>query len=393
MTETAEAVVIGGGIIGTATAYHLAKTRMKVVLLERAFVGAGATGKSHSIVRMHYTNPHDAALAQLGLPYFQHWGDLVGCGECGFVQTGAFRFASAREEQKIRGNVEMLRGLGINTWVVDRQEIAELDRGLWVDDLTCAAWEPESGYADPLATANGFARATIAHGGEIRTGVTATAIAVERGRVAGIETTAGFIATDRVLVANGSWAAPLLAPHGFEVPLVPKRVQITVFRRPDTDRGPQTTLMDGSLGIVVRPECLGDCLVAIGFDPDEMNPDSFDEGIEPGFIAECRARLVKRRPAMTAAPSRGGWSGVAPETPDGHIVLDQLPGADGLFAAVGCSGTNFKTAPGIGRCLAEWMTGATPAVDLHAFRASRFAEGEPIRGQFEYGEGATDVWR
>src|SRR3954447_9266708 len=117
MTATADAVVIGGGILGTATAFHLAKAGAKVTLLERRFIGAGATGKSHSLVRMHYTNPHDAALALLSLPYFQRWDELVGAGDCGFVRTGVFRFAKANEEHKLRGNVAMLRELGIETTI------------------------------------------------------------------------------------------------------------------------------------------------------------------------------------------------------------------------------------------------------------------------------------
>lgn len=393
--KSADAVVIGGGILGTSTAFHLATAGVSnVALIERKFIGAGATGKSHSLVRMHYTNPHDAALAQMSLPYFQHWRELVGAGDCEFIQTGVFRFANGRQEAKVRANVDMLREIGVNTWFVDPAEIQSIDPGLSVHDLTGAAWEPESGYADPLATANGFARATSDRGGTVRTGVSVTRILVDEGRVVGVETTDGRIATETVVVANGSWAPPLLTPLGFDVPLVPKRVQIVVFRRPDLDRGPQTTLIDGALGIVVRPEGDQDTLVAIGFDPDPVDPDTFDESIERDYIESCRERLIGRRPAMSGAPSRGGWSGVAPETPDGHIVLDHLPGYQGLYVAVGCSGTNFKTGPGIGKCLAEWITtGAPVSVDLHPFRASRFAEGKPLVGLHEYGEGAVDVWR
>lgn len=394
LVSHADAVVIGAGILGTSTAFHLARSGAKVALVERRHIAAGATGKSHSLVRMHYTNPHDAALAQLSLPYFQHWGDHVGTGDPGFVQTGVFRFSSAREAHKVRGNVEMLQGIGVNTWVVGPDEIAALDPGLRVDDLDCAAWEPDSGYADPVMTAYGFARATVLHGGTVHEGVTATRIVRDGDRITGVETDAGTISTDKVVVANGPWSVPLLAPLGFDVPLVTKRVQIVVFRRPDTERGPQTTLIDGCSGIVVRPDGEMDTLVATGFDPDPVDPNTFDEGIEPGYIADCRRRIVHRRPAMAGAPTRGGWSGAAPETPDGHIVLDELPSAPGVFVAVGCSGTNFKTGPGIGKCLAEWVTtGASRSVNLHAFRASRFVENDPVTGPFEYGEGAADVWR
>ena len=127
---------------------------------------------------------------------------------------------------------------------------------------------------------------------------------------------------------------------------------------------------------------------------DRVDPDRYDEGIGPEFIAECRERIVRRRPGMAGSPSRGGWAGVTPETPDGHIVIDKLAACDGLFVAVGCSGTNFKTAPAIGKCLTEWIVDGEPSlINIHPFRASRFAENDPIRGAFEYGAGATDIWR
>lgn len=132
----------------------------------------------------------------------------------------------------------------------------------------------------------------------------------------------------------------------------------------------------------------------MGFDPDPVDPDTFDEGISSDYIAACRERIARRRPAMGGAPSRGGWSGVTPEPPDGHIVVDELSGCHGVFVAVGCSGTNFKTAPAIGKTLAGWITtGAPRSIDLHAFRAKRFAQSEPIAGRHEYGDGAADVWR
>ncbi|MEZ4626493.1 MAG: FAD-dependent oxidoreductase, partial [Thermomicrobiales bacterium] len=94
MAETADVVVVGGGVIGTSAAFHLARAGAgKVLLLERSFLGAGASGKSGAVVRMHYSNPYDATLAQLSLPYFQNWGDLVGHGDAGFIRHGMARFA------------------------------------------------------------------------------------------------------------------------------------------------------------------------------------------------------------------------------------------------------------------------------------------------------------
>ncbi|MER3438833.1 MAG: amino acid dehydrogenase, partial [Chloroflexota bacterium] len=194
-SQTADVVVIGGGVIGTSTAFHLARAGAgRVLLLERHHLSAGATGKSHSLVRMHYTNPHDAALAHASLPYFHRWDELVGAGDPGFVKTGVLRFAPAADEQKLRANVAMLQALGIPTSVISPADIVTIDPGINVADIAVAAWEPESGYADPVATTWGFARAAEQHGASVRTGITVTAIRTSLGRVTGVATSAGEIA-------------------------------------------------------------------------------------------------------------------------------------------------------------------------------------------------------
>jgi sarcosine oxidase subunit beta len=396
MTETADVVVIGGGVIGASTAFHLTNAGVKrVSLLERGQIGAGATGKSHSLVRMHYTNPHDATLAQRSLPYFHHWSDLVGAGDPYFVRTGFFRLVAPTDEPALRANDAMLRDVGVNTRLVDAREIAEIDPGCAVADVGLAAWEPDSGYADPVATAEGFALAAEQRGATIRRDVTVTGIATAGERVTGVATTAGPIATETVLVAAGAWSSALLAPLGVALDLTTKRIPVAVFRRPTVERRPQATILDGIANVVIRPDGEADTLVAIAFDPDPVDPEAYDESVSATFVADARRRLTARRPAMRDAAMRGGWSGAVALSPDGHIILDRAPSHTGLYLAVGCSGTNFKTAPAIGLALAEWIADGQPrTVDVRPFRVTRFAEGQPIVGAHEYGaHPAADFWR
>jgi sarcosine oxidase subunit beta len=396
MTQTADVVVIGGGVIGASAAFHLAKAGVKrVSLLERGQIGAGATGKSHSLVRMHYTNPHDATLAQRSLPYFHNWSDLVGTGDPRFVRTGFLRLVDPADEPALRANVDMLRGVGVNTRLIDAGEIVAIDPGCAVGDVGLAAWEPDSGYADPVATAEGFALAAERRGATIRRGVAVTGIATAGDRVTGVTTAAGPIATDTVLLAAGAWSSALLAPLGIDLDLTTKRIQVVVFHRPAVERRPQATILDGIANVVIRPDGEAVTLVAIGFDPDPVDPDAYDESVSAPFIADARRRLTARRPAMRDAPMRGGWSGAVALSPDGHVVLDRAPSPTGLYLALGCSGTNFKTAPAIGLALAEWIAAGQPrTVDLCPFRLTRFAEGQPIVGAHEYGaHAAADFWR
>lgn len=396
MRTSADVVVIGGGVIGTSTAFHLAKAGVKnVTLIERSFIGAGATGKSGALVRQHYTNPHDGELAAKSMPYFLNWDDLVGVGDPHYVKCGMLRLANPAELDRLDANVEMLQGVGVNTWVIGPSDITEIDKRINVDDIPAAAWEPESGFAEPSATAFGFADAAAGLGVTVKSGVPATRILTNGDKIVGVETPEGTVTTEKVLLAAGAWAPQLLSPLGLDYGLKPTRVQVCVFRRPETTPKLHPVVIDGVNIMWLRPEGDFSTLVGIEIEHAVVDPDRYDQGLSETFISETHRVLTKRMPVMQNAPLRGGWSGVITMSPDAHIILGAEPSLPGLFLAVGDSGTNFKTGPAIGACLSEAITnGKATTVDITPFRPTRFVEGQPIVGKHEYGdEGVTDVWR
>lgn len=393
MSMTADVVVIGGGVNGASTAFHLAQRGVKTVLLERTVLAGGATGKSGALVRMHYTNPHDGALAQISLDYFLHWSDVVGPGNPAYRQTGAVRLVKPGDDDRLRANVEMLRGLGVNTRMISLEELREIDPCVQTSDITCAAWEPDSGFAEPAATAYSFAAAARDLGASIHEGVEATAIETDGDRVTGVATPLGRIATGAVVAAPGAWANRLLQPLGLDYGLISKRDQISIMRRSAADDRPFPVYLDGPNNIWLRPEGEFGALCGVGIEQLGINPDFFDESISLDYIADARQRSAARRPALANAFMRGGWAGVFMMSPDGHAVIDELAPYHGLFGILGDSGTNFKTAPAIGKCVAEWITeGAPQSADLRPFRASRIAEGTPLHGEHEYGTNALSVF-
>jgi sarcosine oxidase subunit beta len=395
MATTANVVVIGGGVNGTSTAFHLAKAGVKgVTLLERTTLAAGATGKSGALVRMHYTNPHDGALAVQSLPYFLEWGDLVGAGNPRYVESGVVRIAPPRFDDRLKANVAMLQTVGADTRVISPEELREIDPDVYVGDITCAAWEPRSGYADPAATAFGFAAAARNHGAEVRVGVEATAIEIDGERVTGVQTSDGRVATDTVVLAGGAWSARLLAPLGLDFGLLTNRVQIVVVRRPPGQEATHPVYLDGFHNSWIRTEGEVGTLCGVSRDQYDVDPDFFDEGVDFDYATAARRAIAARRPGLDNAVMRGGWSGVITMSPDGHAIIDELAPYHGLYGVLGDSGTNFKTGPAIGKCLAEWIVdGAPRTVDLRAFRAARFAEGKPLIGEHEYGDRPLDVFR
>lgn len=383
MTEatrtSADAVVIGGGVNGTSTAFHLASMGMtNLILVERRQLAAGATGKSGALVRMHYTNPHESRLAYESLKIFRSFNDYTSGGDAGWESPGFVQVVAPGYEVKLKANVEAQQELGIDTRYVTPQELQEIQPSLFVGDVGAGAYEASSGFADPNATAYSFAAAAERLGARIWTHCEATKIVTENDRVMGVETTNGFIATDTIVFAPGAYANATLAQLGLDYGLYPHRSMVAIFRWPAALNERHVVVIDNILHTWLRPEGERGTLIGVEQPQSDWNPDKFNEGIDPGFVELAREKLATRLPVFEHATMRGGWSGIYMMSPDGRPIIDQIPSVPGLFVMLGDSGTSFKTAPAIGKCLAEWVLHGEPqTVDLTPFRSTRFAEGKP----------------
>jgi sarcosine oxidase subunit beta len=394
VAETADVVVVGAGVVGASVAFHLAGRTKRIVVCERRFPAAGATGKSGALVRMHYTNEPEARLAIASFPYFQHWADLVKHGSSGFVNTGMLRLVGREHEDGLRANVTMLQRLGARTTLITGDQLRSLVPAWRTDDIAWAAHEPESGVADPVATTYGFLRAAQALGADVRIGSEVTGVRMARGRVEGVDTSGGPIASRAVVIAGGAWALPLLRTLGIQLELRTVRIQVAVFRRPTELEAPHPVCIDGTNYMWLRPEGpeFASTLVGIGQRQALPDPDGLDDGVDADYVERTKVRLAHRIPPLANAPMRGGWAGAITLTADGKPIIDRHPDADGVWFCTGDNGTSFKTAPAVGRAVAEWITDGAPSlVPLAPFRASRYREGAPIVGQFEYGDHPTEM--
>jgi sarcosine oxidase subunit beta len=393
MTRTADVIVIGGGANGTSTAFHLSLLGVRnVVVLERRHLAAGATGKSGALVRMHYTNEPESRLAFESLKVFRNFGEIVG-GECGFEGVGFVQLVGRGHEDALRRNVERQRALGIATQIIAPADLDRVLPGVETRDVGAAAWEPDSGFADPSATAYAFAEGARRRGATVETGVEVQRVLVEGGRVTGVQTSAGRIAAPKVVVAAGAWSTPLLAPLGLDYPLTPRRVQVSIFRWPAGVTRRHPAVIDTIHGSWWRPEGNAATLIGVELGSGHADPEKFDESVDAAYVGTCRTALAGRWPVMKDALMRGGWAGMIMMSADGRPIIDRL-GPEGLWGMLGDSGTSFKTSPAIGRCLAEWIvSGAASTVDLHPFRASRFAEGRPWQDADHYGGHSLTISR
>lgn len=385
MADTADVVVVGGGIAGVSIAYALATRRAgRVTLLEKGALASGASGRSSALVRMHYTNEWDARLAWASFPVFRHWPEVVG-GPTVFTRTGFLCLVGSEYADHLSKNVEMLRGIGVDTVALSPSEVKALQPFVDVEDVGAAAYEPESGYASPAETVAGFARRARELGARILAWTAVTRIVRAGSRVTGVETSGGRIAAGAVVVAAGAWAPPLCRAIGLELPARVKAIDTALVTRPPELAAPHMTVIDNVQGTYFRPESGSLTIVGVPCQEWDVDPDRLATGLPPRAAAEASEILTYRIPAMERATLARGFRAFDCYSADRHAILDRVEGLDGLYLATAFSGSGFKIAPAVGVGMAELvLEGKARTVDIAAFGLRRFATGTPLEGPYPY---------
>ena len=384
MKQSADVVIIGGGVMGCSILYHLARLgTTNSLLLEKDVLGSGSTGRSQTICRMHYSNPVTASMAWESLKVFANFGDAVG-GSSGFVKTGYLVIVEAVERPGLERNVAILQELNIDTRLITADELRDVAPMIAVDEEEALAWEPKSGYADSYLVTTSYAARAKELGAEIMLRTPAVGIEVSGDRVRGVITADGRVETETVVMAAGPWSKQELAKAGVVLPLSATRHQVASLTRP-VDRLPQHPAVgDIAQSFSFRPDGASMTLVGFGED-DEVNVESYNQGVEMAEVPDMLGRLARRMPAMADAYFRGGWAGLFTTTPDWHPILDRAPGIEGLYCAVGFSGHGFKLSPMIGTTMAELIVrGRATTIDISQLRAARFAEGALMSSSYRY---------
>jgi sarcosine oxidase, subunit beta len=387
MTLTYDAIVVGAGIMGCSTAYQLARRGVKTAVLEKSVIGAGSTGESSAIIRQHYSNDLTARMALYSLRVFQNFGQVVG-GESGFMPVGFVALVDAKDRQGLEANIALQRRVGIQTEILSPEALREVVSGLETADLVAAAYEAESGYADPNLTVNSYAQAARREGADIFTETAVTSITFKADRVTGVLTNKGAFSAPTVVNCAGPWAAPVARTGGAEAPINACRVQVAFFGRPPGYEGAHPVVVDFINAIYFRSET-GNLTLVGAIDPAEaaavVDPDAYIKAVDDDFVMDSGQRLVNRFPAMERGQVRGGYASLYAITPDWHPIVDQLIPGSGFYICAGFSGHGFKLGPAVGVMAAEMIMGVSePEFDPHLFRLARYTEKAPVRGLYEY---------
>jgi glycine/D-amino acid oxidase-like deaminating enzyme len=382
MTRRADAVVVGGGVMGTSIAFHLAARGIgEVLLFERHALCSGPTRHSTAIIRLHYTQALLVRMAAYGLRMYRAFREELG-SPSGFVRTGMLFGVAPEERQMLEANVALGQGEGVVTHLLEPDQLLELDPRIAADDLVYC-FEPEAGYCDPYLVTTGFAAAARRSGARVEEGV--HVLAVEEGAVA---TDAGRVEAGAVVVATGPWTAPLLATLGFDLPVGSAPAEVGRWRLPEGFDSPPAVADFSSARFYFRPAEPG--FLEVGsLDPGHaetpVDPDRPAEGAALETLDEYRAALAHRLKGSEGGHWRGAWTGIYDVTPDWQPAIGRVPGTEGVYVAAGFSGHGFKLAPAVGVSLAELVAdGDTRTFDLGLLSPDRFARGELVAARYGY---------
>jgi sarcosine oxidase, subunit beta len=388
MTETADVIIIGGGVQGASTAFHLAEKGVKPLVLERRFLAAEGSGRSSGLVRMHYDFELDSRLAWISFQYFRNWEERVG-GICGFTRTGVLQLVKPKYYNQLKGNVAIHQRIGIPSLVITGDDVHRLAPMMITDDIEFAAYEPESGYADPSATTQALMDAARRKGAGLHQDCQVTAITVQSGKVKGVETNKGVFEAPVIVNASGAWAAQVAHMVDLNIPVATWEHDAMFIRRPPALSIPHPTVLDDTLTMYFRPETGG--LTLVGLDDNNLQNISLDGDIDrahPGYAEHAIDRICQRIPGMDMGSlhsDHGGYDGI---TPDDFAILGQA-GPEGFYLQCGFSGTGFKTAPAVGACMSELIVdGAPVTLDISPYGLNRFIEGKKLVGEFPYIDGS-----
>ncbi len=382
MSKTADAVIIGGGVMGCSIQYNLAEMGMtQTHLLEKNVIGSGSTSRSQAILRMHYSNEVTARMAWESLKVFQNFQEILG-STSGYTRTGYLLVVGDEDSAAMRENLSMQRELGIDTDEVTPSELSEICPMVAVLENEVYSWEPQSGYADPYSVTTGYARRSRELGCSVEDSMEVRSIEVEGSRVVGVRTDEGLVYTDKVVVAAGPWSGPMLKSVGVDLHLKTVRHQVVLLRRPDDLVPEHPSIGDVIHDLSVRPDVGGLTMIGVGED-ENIGPDEFNQGVDMPVVARAFENVAKRIPGLATSLFRGGWSGLFTTTPDWHPVLDAIEGISGLYVAVGFSGHGFKLSPMVGKVMGEILTsGYSKTIDVSALNAKRFVSGAQLNSRY-----------
>jgi sarcosine oxidase subunit beta len=368
---TAPVVVIGAGCIGSSIAYHLGRRGVKdvIVLEKEPFAGAGSTSKAAGGIRAQFSTPINVQISMRSIADYERFAEEMETDPVFFQVGYLFLICDASMWTAFQSQAAMQRSLGLPVETLTPNEVRARVPELNVSDVLGATFCPRDGLASPHEITQAFVAQARRLGARFEFGRAARGLVVEDGRVAGVETDGGRIATPVVVNASGPHAAEIAAWAGVNLPVEPvRRHCFTTEPLPFVhDRLPM--IVDMKSGVYMHRES-GGLLLGLA---NRDEPAGFRTDVDWGFLERIVEPAIARLPALEAAEVSNGWAGLYETTPDHNAVFGPAPGLEGFLMCNGFSGHGLMHAPAAGRLIAEWIVDGAPSLDLSPLRIERFA--------------------
>lgn len=362
-------LVIGGGVIGLATAYNLAKTGHDVVLLEREAFGSGSTSKSAGGVRAQFSDRTNIELGKYGLAEFTNFERLYGV-EIDFQQVGyLFLLDNHEDVATFEASVRLQNELGVPSRMLTPTEAQELSPFISSEGILAAAFSPTDGHCTPEAVCQGYASAARRCGATLIPNCEVLGVDVGRSGTQVVHTSRGEITVERVVIAAGAWSGQVGAWFDVDLPVEPLRRQIIITEpvrnlRPDT---PMT--IDFSSSFYFHNE--GPSLLIGMSDPEETPGFKLDR--DDAWFPNLIAAIERRAPQLTEFGISTGWAGLYEMSPDANGLIGRAENMPNVYYCTGFSGHGFLLGPALGVIMAQMIQGDAPFIDVSGFDTRRFA--------------------
>ena len=377
LPNIADIVIIGGGVMGASTLYHLAARGQKnVILLEKdEFFGQGATGRCAGGVRYQFSTEINIRLSLESLPMLERFKEEIGqeidYRHCGYLLI----CTNEKDVVTFKHNVELQHSLGVGTEWLNGDEVRRRLPLFRFDDAIAATFHQKDGLVDPNSVVAGYISAASKLNGKSFNNVEVTGIKVESGRVTGVETNKGFIATPLVINAAGPWAGLVGELVGVQIPITSLRRQMFTTTPLSEIPADMPFVIDFAQSLYFHRE--GDGLL-IGMS-NQNEKHGFDQNVDEEFELVNLEAGIARLPLVEKAGMVSHWAGLYEVTPDAHPFYGKTP-IEGFLAVGGFSGHGFMHGPISGKLMTELiLDGEFKTLDVSMLDLARFEEGRLIK--------------
>ncbi len=376
MIKSADAVIIGGGISGVAIAYNLAKKGMKnIAVIEKSYLASGATGRCGAGIRQQWGTEMNIKVAMASIKFFETAREeLEYPRDIEFKQGGYLIVASTeKEDLQFQKNVALQRSLGMDVEYMTPQEATRIVPYLNTEGLTSATFCQKDGHLNPFLATDAYAKAAERLGVKIYTYTTVLGINTENGKVTGVVTDAGEIATNIVVNAAGGHSKEISEMVNIDIPVYSERHQILVTEPVDPTQGPM--VMSFSKNIYCQQTPNGSFIMGRG---DDTEPRDLRVTSSWQFLDEMAKTVTDLLPPLGNLRIVRQWAGLYNMTPDRQPIYGKVDGVEGFYMAVGFSGHGFMFGPMTGVLMSEIILGEDTSIDISSLDLGRFARNELV---------------